>query len=193
MWWWEKCGAAITLFGGMFLFPSSHVLKFIGLVHKHSTTTTMSGNNWWITYSCKFFPFSPNCGSSRRGSGVVHPLMLDYKFARLTIRRIVKVKITLELSAILARPPVISPILHRSKYFFPSPIRRSLWVQNSVESSLCCHSCLGEFPVCTLEKSIASREGCSMYRARNKGLYMVARNFCMLLLNCSAWPCLAVA
>ena len=31
------------------------------------------------------------------------------------------------------------------------------------------------------------------YRARNKGLYVVARNFFLLLLNCSAWPCLAVA
>ena len=27
----------------------------------------------------------------------------------------------------------------------------------------------------------------------NKGLYVVARNFFLLLLNCSAWPCLAVA
>ena len=27
----------------------------------------------------------------------------------------------------------------------------------------------------------------------NKGLYMVARNFFLLLLNCSAWPRLAVA
>ena len=31
------------------------------------------------------------------------------------------------------------------------------------------------------------------YRDRLKGLYVVARNFFMLLLNCSAWPCLAVA
>ena len=28
---------------------------------------------------------------------------------------------------------------------------------------------------------------------RNKGLYVVARNFFLLLLNCPAWPCLAVA
>ena len=33
----------------------------------------------------------------------------------------------------------------------------------------------------------------SVHRARNKGLYVVARNFFLLLLNCSAWPCLAVA
>ena len=33
----------------------------------------------------------------------------------------------------------------------------------------------------------------TIYRARNKGLYVVARNFFLLLLNCSAWPCLAVA
>jgi len=32
-----------------------------------------------------------------------------------------------------------------------------------------------------------------MYRAPGKGLYVVARNFFLLLLNCSAWPCLAVA
>ena len=28
------------------------------------------------------------------------------------------------------------------------------------------------------------------YRGGNKGLYVVAGNFCLLLLNCSAWPCL---
>ena len=28
-----------------------------------------------------------------------------------------------------------------------------------------------------------------IYRARKKGLYVVARNFFLLLLNCSAWPC----
>ena len=32
-----------------------------------------------------------------------------------------------------------------------------------------------------------------VYRDRLKGLYVVARNFFLLLLNCSAWPCLAVA
>ena len=32
-----------------------------------------------------------------------------------------------------------------------------------------------------------------MYRDRLKGWYVVARNFFLLLLNCSAWPCLAVA
>ena len=32
-----------------------------------------------------------------------------------------------------------------------------------------------------------------MYRGRNKGLYVVARNFFLLLLNCSAWPCLGPA
>ena len=31
------------------------------------------------------------------------------------------------------------------------------------------------------------------YRARKKGLYVVARNSFLLLLNCSAWTCLAVA
>ena len=34
---------------------------------------------------------------------------------------------------------------------------------------------------------------CLLYRARNKGLCVVARNFFLLLLNCSAWPCLAAA
>ena len=29
-----------------------------------------------------------------------------------------------------------------------------------------------------------------LYRGGNKGLYVVARNFFLLLLNCSAWPCL---
>ena len=32
-----------------------------------------------------------------------------------------------------------------------------------------------------------------LYRDRLKGLYMVARNFFLLLLNCSAWPCLGFA
>ena len=32
-----------------------------------------------------------------------------------------------------------------------------------------------------------------MYREVNKGLYAVAMNFFLLLLNGSAWPCLAVA
>ena len=32
-----------------------------------------------------------------------------------------------------------------------------------------------------------------IYRDRRKGLYVVARNFILLLLNFSAWPCLAVA
>ena len=31
------------------------------------------------------------------------------------------------------------------------------------------------------------------YREVNKGLSMVARNFFLLLLNCSAWPCLGPA
>ena len=31
------------------------------------------------------------------------------------------------------------------------------------------------------------------YRARKKGLYVVARNFFLILLNFSAWTCLAVA
>ena len=33
----------------------------------------------------------------------------------------------------------------------------------------------------------------NMYREVNKGLYVVARNFVLLLLNCSAWPCLGPA
>ena len=33
----------------------------------------------------------------------------------------------------------------------------------------------------------------TMYREANKGLYVVARNFFLLLLNCSAWPCLGPA
>ena len=32
-----------------------------------------------------------------------------------------------------------------------------------------------------------------LYRGGNKGLYVVARNFFLLLLNCSAWPCLGPA
>ena len=32
-------------------------------------------------------------------------------------------------------------------------------------------------------------ESMCMYRGENKGLYVVARNFLLLLLNCSAWPC----
>ena len=35
--------------------------------------------------------------------------------------------------------------------------------------------------------------GHRIYRGGNKGLYVVARNFFPLLLNCSAWPCLVVA
>ena len=34
---------------------------------------------------------------------------------------------------------------------------------------------------------------CLMYRDRLKGLYMVARSLFMLLLTCSAWPCLGPA
>ena len=30
------------------------------------------------------------------------------------------------------------------------------------------------------------------YRAPGKSVYVVARNFFLLLLNCSSWPCLAV-
>ena len=33
----------------------------------------------------------------------------------------------------------------------------------------------------------------ALYRGENKGLYGVARNFFLLLLNCSAWPCLGLA
>ena len=33
----------------------------------------------------------------------------------------------------------------------------------------------------------------NFYREENKGLYVVARNFFLLLLNCSAWPCLGPA
>ena len=40
---------------------------------------------------------------------------------------------------------------------------------------------------------IANEDRCAVNRARNKGLYMVARNLFLLLLNCSAWTCLAVA
>ena len=36
-------------------------------------------------------------------------------------------------------------------------------------------------------------EHLSSYRDRLKGLYIVARNFFLLLLHFSAWPCLAVA
>ena len=32
-----------------------------------------------------------------------------------------------------------------------------------------------------------------IYRGGNKGLYVVAINFFLLLLNCSAWPCLGPA
>ena len=32
-----------------------------------------------------------------------------------------------------------------------------------------------------------------VYIGGNKGLYVVARNFFLLLLNCSAWPCLGPA
>ena len=35
--------------------------------------------------------------------------------------------------------------------------------------------------------------GQSTYREAKKGLYVVALNFFLLLLNCSAWPCLGPA
>ena len=35
--------------------------------------------------------------------------------------------------------------------------------------------------------------GGGVYRAPGKCLYVVARNFFLLLLNCSAWPCLGPA
>ena len=34
---------------------------------------------------------------------------------------------------------------------------------------------------------------CTFYRGGNKGLHVVARNVFLLLLNCSAWPCLGPA
>ena len=33
----------------------------------------------------------------------------------------------------------------------------------------------------------------ALYRGGNKGLYVVARNFFLVLLNFSAWPCLGAA
>merc|ERR1739842_13568 len=40
------------------------------------------------------------------------------------------------------------------------------------------------------QKPLLSFSTCNMYRAPGKCLYVVARNFFLLLLNCSAWPCL---
>ena len=40
---------------------------------------------------------------------------------------------------------------------------------------------------------VAQRHDSSIYRDRLKGWFVVARNFFLLLLNCSAWHCLAVA
>ena len=42
-------------------------------------------------------------------------------------------------------------------------------------------------------KFVESGEQVHNYRARNKGLYVVARNFFLLLLDWSAWPCLGPA
>ena len=40
---------------------------------------------------------------------------------------------------------------------------------------------------------VLHNENIQMYRAEKKSWYVVARNFFLLLLNFSAWPCLAVA
>ena len=42
-------------------------------------------------------------------------------------------------------------------------------------------------------KTRQSKGGCVNYREVNKGLYVVAKNFFLLLLNCSARPCLGPA
>ena len=49
----------------------------------------------------------------------------------------------------------------------------------------------GNYPVGRAQFGQLSRR--SLYRDRLKGWYVVARNFFLLLLNCSARPCLAVA
>ena len=41
--------------------------------------------------------------------------------------------------------------------------------------------------------NFVSEEKFVVYREVNKGLYVVARNVFLLLLNCSAWPCLVPA
>ena len=45
-------------------------------------------------------------------------------------------------------------------------------------------------PACSLYATNIKKKP---YRGGNKGLYVVARNFFLLLLNCSAWPCLGPA
>ena len=56
-------------------------------------------------------------------------------------------------------------------------------------------SCLEHTPTNpkTFEEVLAVDNIEITYREVNKGLYMVARNFFLLLLNFSAWPCLGPA
>ena len=50
-----------------------------------------------------------------------------------------------------------------------------------------------QFPTPLPAVQVRLRLRSCMYRALNKSLYVVARNFFLLLLNSSAWTCLAVA
>ena len=52
----------------------------------------------------------------------------------------------------------------------------------------------GIFGVLTKNDKITPELPCkSQYRGENKGLYVVARILFLLLLNCSAWPCMVPA
>ena len=90
----------------------------------------------------------PRTNSFRVPCTPVHTLMLDCKFARLTSRKIAKLLNSLPFY--LARGFVISPPL---KIFFPLADS-----EIALSAKLCriiaLLPCLGEFPVCTLEKSI---------------------------------------
>ena len=61
-------------------------------------------------------------------------------------------------------------------------------IVSSIDSLIAIRLCAPSAPP-TTRPSLAA----TVYRARKKGLYVVARNFFLLLLNFSAWPCLAVA
>ena len=69
-----------------------------------------------------------------------------------------------------------------------------LLVAREVRSiSLSSHSCEGGYMDFCNSPQLTFLCTWVQYRDRNKGLYVISRSFLLLLLNFSAWPCLAVA
>ena len=89
-----------------------------------------------------------------------------------------------------------SACVHKNRFLFaverlriyPSPLRsRNRWMP------LCTNAPPVPFIRLFVSQLKSDKMSFCMYRGGNKGLYVVARNFFLLLLNCSAWPCLGPA